>query len=98
VTDDEIEDRLRFVSAENQRTGGWCHAGGILNFRRIGLVSDHPNYAFPHVVLPDQISCVYCGALVPDAFDNLIFCGDTCMGKRKPVLDALAASGIHSQE
>lgn len=62
MTDEEIHERLQFVSPANRESGGWCHAGGILNFRKVGHIVEHPNYAFPHLILPDQTSCVYCGA------------------------------------
>ena len=52
-------------------TGAQCRAGGVLNFARIGIYQDHPNYGLPHVTgwfgpREDQRArnCFFCGAVV----------------------------------
>jgi hypothetical protein len=59
MTDTEIAERRGFCQPDCP--DGWCHAGGVLNFREVGIECDHPNYGFPHVVLAEQTACVYYG-------------------------------------
>lgn len=46
-------------------TGDWCHAGGVINFAKVGIVNEHENYGFPHVL--DHVydekttNCIFCG-------------------------------------
>ena len=39
----------------------WCHAGGISNWAKIGVITDHENYGYPHVVYAGTTNCAFCG-------------------------------------
>jgi hypothetical protein len=41
--------------------GDWCHAGGIINWSNIGIVSEHQNYGYYHIIYPDTNNCAMCG-------------------------------------